>query len=74
MSKSIRFTCGGVDVGEYMRLKAELRVIEAELKAVGALPEFPVIDAPPNTAPEPDGDANPDELGNDVDGDDSPKQ
>ena len=45
LSRSIRVTCGGVDVGEYMRLKGELRVIEAELKAIGALPDFPMVDA-----------------------------
>ena len=72
LSRSIRFTCGGVDIGEYMRQKAELRVIEAELKTMGALRDSPVVEAPPNTPHEPDGDANPDELGNDVDGDDSP--
>jgi hypothetical protein len=51
LSRSIRVTCGGVDVGEYMRLKGELKTIEAELKAMGALPDFPVIDEPPSTAP-----------------------
>jgi hypothetical protein len=50
LSRSIRVTCGGVDVGEYMRLKGELRVIESELKAIGALPDFPVVDAS-STAP-----------------------
>jgi hypothetical protein len=50
LSSSIRITCGGVDVGEYMRLKGELRVIEAELKAIGALPDFPMVDAS-STAP-----------------------
>lgn len=72
LSRSIRFTCRGVDVGDYMRPKSELRVIEAELKAMGVLPDFPEIDAPPNTAPEPGSDVNPDELGNNVEGDDSP--
>jgi len=50
LSSSIRITCGGVDVGEYMRLKGELRTIEAELKAIGALPDFPMVDAS-STAP-----------------------
>ena len=49
LSRSIRVTCGGVDVGEYMRLKGELRTIESELKAIGALPDFPMVDA--STAP-----------------------
>jgi hypothetical protein len=39
-------------VGEYIRLKGELRVIEAELKAIGALPDFPVMHEPASTAPE----------------------
>ena len=52
LSSSIRITCGGVDVGEYMRLKGELRVIEAELQAIGALPDFPVMHEPASTAPE----------------------
>jgi hypothetical protein len=51
LSRSIRVTCGGVDVGEYMRLKGELRTIESELKAIGALPDFPMVDAS-STAPE----------------------
>jgi hypothetical protein len=50
LSRSIRVTCGGVDVGEYMRLKGELRTIESELKAIGAFPDFPMVDAG-STAP-----------------------
>jgi hypothetical protein len=34
-----------------MRLKGELRTIESELKAIGALPDFPMVDAS-STAPE----------------------
>jgi hypothetical protein len=33
-----------------MRLKGELRTIESELKAIGALPDFPMVDAS-TTAP-----------------------
>jgi hypothetical protein len=33
-----------------MRLKGELRTIESELKAIGALPDFPLVDAS-STAP-----------------------
>jgi hypothetical protein len=50
LSRSIRVTCGGVDVGEYMRLKGELRTIESELKAIDALSDFPMVDAS-STAP-----------------------
>ena len=35
-----------------MRLKGELRVVEAELQAIGALPDFPVMHEPASTAPE----------------------
>jgi hypothetical protein len=41
--------CGDVDVSEYMEIKGRLRLIETELAAMGALPDFPVINKTPNT-------------------------
>ena len=41
--------CGDVDLSEYMELKGRLRLIETELAAIDALPDFPVINEPPNT-------------------------
>jgi hypothetical protein len=68
LSRSIRFTCGGVDVGEYMRLKGELRVIEAELQAIGALPDFPVMHEPASTAPSEPGSSDDHTIQNKSDG------
>jgi hypothetical protein len=58
LSRSIRFTCGDVDLGRYMELRGELQVLEAQLKEIDALADFPMRDAEPGTAPAPESEAN----------------